>query len=139
MTEPTPASEVRPGPADGTSGALVLVVDDEDAVRRLVRIILDRGGFRVITAGHPRDALELAKKHADEIDLILTDVVMPSMSGSEFAAEVRQYCSAGVIYMSGYTDNAELGPGPGGGDAVLIEKPFSADQLLEAVRRALGE
>jgi two-component system cell cycle sensor histidine kinase/response regulator CckA len=114
----------------------VLVAEDEAAVRESVRRILERAGYRVIEARHGADALLLWRERKDEISLVLTDVVMPEMRGSELAATMRETApDTKVIYMSGYASEAARAmvvPGD-----VLIEKPFDVDTLLRVVRETL--
>ncbi len=117
---------------------MILLVEDEDAVRRLVRLILTREGYQVIEAGHPERALELVEDHADEIDLVLTDVIMPGMSGRELADRVREVRPVSVVYMSGYTNDALADRGTLSGSTHLLQKPFTAAQLTNAVETALG-
>ena len=114
----------------------VLVAEDEGAVRESVRRILERAGYAVIEARHGADALLLWRERKDEIALVLTDLVMPEMRGSELAARIREASpDTKVIYMSGYaSESARATVKPGD---VLVEKPFEADALLRVVREAL--
>jgi DNA-binding NtrC family response regulator len=92
----------------------------------------------VFEAGDPGDALEIATGYADRIDLLLTDVVMPRMSGPVLAkllTDVRP--DTKVLFMSGYTDNAVVHHNVIQADQAYIQKPFSPDDLARAVRRAL--
>ncbi len=118
---------VRP-PAGGET---ILVVEDEDAVRRLTCRILSRQGYRVLEAPDGKHALSTWDRHGAEIDLLLTDVVMPGMSGKELAEEI----GIEPVFMSGYTDDVVLRHGVEG--LRLVEKPFDAETLLSAVRSAL--
>jgi two-component system, cell cycle sensor histidine kinase and response regulator CckA len=116
----------------------VLVAEDEAAVRESVRRILERAGYTVIEARHGADALLLWRERKDEIALVLTDLVMPEMRGSELAASIRETSpDARVIYMSGYA-SAPARASVQAGD-VLIEKPFEADTLLRVVRENLDD
>ena len=114
----------------------VLVAEDEGAVRESVRRILERAGYTVIEARHGADALLLWRERKDEIALVLTDLVMPEMRGSELAAQIRETSpDTKVIYMSGYaSESARATVKPGD---VLVEKPFEAESLLRVVREAL--
>jgi signal transduction histidine kinase/ActR/RegA family two-component response regulator len=114
----------------------VLVAEDEAAVRASVRRILERAGYTVIEARHGADALLLWRERRDEIALVLTDLVMPEMRGSELAASVRaQAPDAKILYMSGYaSESAGSTVSPG---EMLVEKPFDAETLLRAVRASL--
>jgi signal transduction histidine kinase len=116
----------------------ILVVEDEDALREVTRRILTKGGYHVLTAASGAEALELASDHGGDIALLLTDLMMPGLLGKDVAERVRLTRPATVVlYMSGYAQGAlgttqSLDPAVG-----LIEKPFSAAVLLEAVRQAL--
>jgi len=117
----------------------ILLVEDEEAVRRLTRIFLEQRGYRVLEATNGAEALEVAAGHAGPIHLLLTDMVMPGMRGHELAEKL---CSSRarmkVLYVSGYSDgsiaeNGELGPG-----TAFLEKPFSSDALARKVRQVLN-
>jgi two-component system, cell cycle sensor histidine kinase and response regulator CckA len=114
--------------------ATVLVVEDQADVRRLLVRILETGGYRVITAGDGAEALETARGLQVPPDIVLTDVVMPGMSGSELVTELREFWTSGsvprVLYMSGYTDGALADQGMLADGAQLIRKPFARDELL---------
>jgi PAS domain S-box-containing protein len=126
----THAAELRHG------SETVLVAEDEAAVRESVRRILERAGYTVIEARHGADALLLWRERRDEIALVLTDLVMPEMRGSELAAALRETApETRIVYMSGYaSDSARATMSP---DDVLLAKPFDADTLLRIVRDAL--
>jgi PAS domain S-box-containing protein len=128
------------GPADRAfgNGERILVVEDEDAVRDIVSRILVKGGYQVHAAADPQQALKLCLDESLPIDALLTDVIMPGMSGTQLAAELRHNRpDLPVLFMSGYTN----GPTPGGyelpSDAPLIRKPFETDTLLSGLRRLL--
>lgn len=120
------------------SGRTILLAEDEIAVRNLVRRVLEREGFRVLEAENGRVAVDLAGSYPDEIDLFLTDVVMPELSGPRAAARiVAQRPGTAVLFMSGYaegeiSESGELQPG-----IRLLEKPFSPSTLLQWVRESL--
>jgi PAS domain S-box-containing protein len=116
----------------------ILLVEDSDAVRNLARQILRQLGYAVMTARDGREALELAANDPSRIDLLLTDVVMPHMSGRELAEAVRTRRPAiKVLYMSGYTDDVILQKGLREPGASLMEKPFTMATLAERVRQQL--
>ncbi len=114
----------------------IVVVDDEPALRDLVRVVLARHGYVAVSLGSGKRALAHLAQH--RADLVITDVIMPEMGGAELARAIaQQWPEIPVIYMSGYTENAivhrgELDPG-----VVLIDKPFTPRQLLQAVRHRL--
>jgi two-component system, cell cycle sensor histidine kinase and response regulator CckA len=112
-------------------GETILLVEDDPQVRKAVRLVLERAGYRVVECATPADALE----RCDGIDLLLTDVVMPKMNGRELAEAVRQRRPATrVLYMSGYTDDSVIRAGEG---VELVQKPIEAGVLLTALRRIL--
>ena len=112
----------------------VLVVEDEEAVRALTCRLLEGEGFEVIEARNGREALSLALAHAGDLDLVLTDVVMPEMGGVALAEQLAANgVGAKIVYFSGYTDSAdvlELG-------LAFLAKPFSAEALLRTVKAVL--
>jgi signal transduction histidine kinase/CheY-like chemotaxis protein len=131
---PRPARAEMPTHATTRPGT-ILVVEDEDALRRLVVRLLERAGYQVVAARNGVDALRHAALTTDRIELVLTDVVMREMGGAELAAAIREARpDLPILFMSGYT-NAEVAVGPGAlpADAVFIQKPFSTSELLERV------
>jgi CheY-like chemotaxis protein len=117
----------------------VLIVEDEYAVRYLACRVLRGNGFRVLEAGSPAAALRLAREQARSVDLLVTDVVMPGLSGPELAERlVAAWPDLKVLYITGYAEEAiqRRGALPAGG--ALLEKPFTAQQLAERVRLALA-
>jgi PAS domain S-box-containing protein len=118
--------------------ATVLVVEDEPAVLRVERRMLERFDYRVLAAATPGEALALAARHTGEIDLLLTDVVMPEMNGRELAERLRaRLPNLRCLYMSGYTADVIAHQGVVAPDVQFVQKPFSAEQLARAVRAAL--
>ena len=115
----------------------VLLVEDEPAVRTLVAKVLQAKGYDVVQALHGLEALQKIQTMVEPPDLILTDVVMPQMSGLEMIQQVRQqHPGVRVLYMSGYSDHPALRQDMPTGTAFL-QKPFNADGLTRAVRQAL--
>jgi two-component system, cell cycle sensor histidine kinase and response regulator CckA len=115
----------------------VLVVEDEGAVRRLTCQILRQRGYTVLEAGRSADALTVAEKHAGRIDLLITDIVMPSMNGIELARELGQARPGiKVMFVSGYSEEmlGEYGELP---EVVLLRKPFGPEELLRQTRNVL--
>jgi PAS domain S-box-containing protein len=116
----------------------VLVAEDEDGVRELLRKVLTEFGYTVLTARHGRDALMVVGERAGRIDLLVTDVVMPEMSGRELAETLRDHRpDLKVLFISGYTDDEVLQRGISGRDAAFVRKPFSAEELVRRVRGLL--
>ena len=120
-----PAAEPEQVTRDGT-GATVLLVEDEGAVRELSRRILESAGFACIEAADGDEALRAFEAHGAAIDVVLTDVVMPGMSGPELVERLGA-AAPPAVYMSGYAHQRLPG---------LVEKPFSADELVAAVLAA---
>jgi len=132
------AMEPASSPAPASGSETVLVVEDEPGVRALVRRMLERSGYYVLEAEQPDEVAPLCQKHAGRIDLLLTDVVMPGASGRELAERVSAlHPEIGVLYMSGYTDDAIVRHGVLAADMPFIEKPFTADNLARKVREVL--
>ncbi len=116
----------------------VLVADDEPLVRRLVRRVLVRGGYEVLEASSGAEALLLCEAEIEPIDILVTDVVMPEMSGRELAERflvIRPETK--VIYMSAYTEPELLKNLPLGPEAVFLPKAFTPKSLLSRVRSVL--
>jgi CheY-like chemotaxis protein len=128
---PSRSTAGEDGNGAAANGETILVVEDEAAVRRLTCRILKREGYRVLEAADGPRALVTWDQHSGEIDLLLTDVVMPGMSGKELAERL----GIEPVFMSGYTDDVMLRHGVEG--LRLVQKPFDAETLLGAVRSAL--
>jgi CheY-like chemotaxis protein len=118
----------------------ILLAEDEKDVREVAREFLELSGYTVIEAKDGAEAIELAAKHLGEIDLLLTDMVMPGMSGRELSARLTAMrAGLRVIYMSGYTEYAALRHGDVGPDRIMLQKPFTRAVLVHTVRKVLGE
>ncbi len=116
----------------------VLVVEDMEVVRSLVRKILERKGYEVVTANSGADALASVSALTRPVDLVLTDMVMPGMSGRDLCQELHVlYPELRVIYMSGHTQDAALHHEAETGQVDFLQKPFSVDTLVETVRQVL--
>jgi PAS domain S-box-containing protein len=116
----------------------VLVVDDEDALREVTRRILTRNGYTVITASSSAEAIEIAASYPRDIDLLLTDVIMPIMQGPTVANKVRQLRpDIRVLFISGYAQPVLEVGAVLGTEFELVEKPFNQVTLLEHVRKVL--
>ena len=129
---PAPATRVRETPTQIRGDETILVVEDEDGVRNLVKRVLDGQGYRVLIARTASEALRLCQDAA--IDLVLTDVIMPGMGGLALADRVRVIRpGARVLFMSGYTaEETAVAAGP-----ALLAKPFAPGDLVVRVREAL--
>ncbi|MBI4871903.1 MAG: PAS domain-containing protein [Candidatus Riflebacteria bacterium] len=133
-------AEQAPGVGISTCGRgeTILLVEDEDTVRRLLRRVLERDGYRVLEASNGGEALLLAEQSVDRIDLLLTDVIMPGMSGPVLARRLVQVLTGlKVVYTSGYTNDALEHHGLSGPSITLIQKPFETPGLLATVREVL--
>jgi two-component system, cell cycle sensor histidine kinase and response regulator CckA len=118
----------------------VLLAEDEEVVRTLAREVLETYGYRVVEAANGGAALLICERHREPIHLLITDVVMPEMSGRELADRLAPLRSEmKVLYMSGYTDNAIVHQGVLDEGANFIQKPFAPGQLARKVREVLDE
>ena len=125
-------------PSEGAGPATILVVEDEEAVRRLTCRILSSQGYSVVEASDGQSALRAWEQSGNKVDLLLTDVVMPGMSGKELAERLAHYQPDLVpVFMSGYADDVVPRHGINGEIPNLVQKPFGAETLLSAVRGAL--
>lgn len=122
--------------ADGERSR-VLLVEDEEPVRSLTTLILERAGYDVMAAATGEEALEIFETATEPIDLVLTDIVMPGMSGPEMLVRMTRLRAVPGLLISGYPDHGEIA-GPGA-SMRLIPKPFTADELTRAVRETLEE
>jgi len=138
-TETAPVEVPEPLPADSLRGdEMVLVVEDEEPLRRLARRILESRGYRVLDAGNGVDAIRVLAQSQDRVDLIVTDVVMPGMGGRELVERILPvYPWIRVLFMSGYTEDTILAHRVAQSGITVLEKPFTPDTLAREVRRAL--
>jgi PAS domain S-box-containing protein len=139
MHETAHAVEPHPAPRDILSGTeTVLVVEDEEGVRALARRVLEMRGYTVLEAGHGGEALLLGERRQEPIHLLLTDVVMPRMSGHELANRLAAlHPEIKVLYLSGYTDQVIVRHGVLEPGVFLLQKPFSPQALAHKVREVL--
>lgn len=127
---------VPPRSTDGTE--TVLLVDDNLALRSVAARILEQAGYRVLTASGSNHALDIARDCQERIDVLLTDVVMPGMSGTELAPKLReQRPNLVVLYMSGYTDDRAERVAAAIPEGHFVQKPFTPRMLLDRLRSVL--
>ncbi|HWZ88911.1 MAG TPA: ATP-binding protein, partial [Polyangiaceae bacterium] len=135
---PPPRVSVRPEKKSAPETETILLVEDEAQVRKLIRGVLSSAGYRVLDAGDPLQALRLSEDFNGEIQLLVTDVVMPTMNGRELAELLkRTRQQTKVLYLSGYTDDAIAHHGVLDPSIVLLQKPVTPDALLLRVREVL--
>jgi CheY-like chemotaxis protein len=127
--------------SSGLAGSeTILVAEDEEVVRELVCEVLTEHGYRVRCAKDGEDAWEQVSARPTEFDLVLTDVVMPRMSGGELARLIgRERPDLPMLFMSGYTGDELVKHGMREASTRLLEKPYTPEKLLQAVRRSLEE
>ncbi|PYO11612.1 MAG: hypothetical protein DMD75_10335 [Candidatus Rokuibacteriota bacterium] len=136
--EDTRAELAPEGGGESRGSETILLVEDQGDVRELTREILEMAGYTVLEAARGDEALRLCRDSAKPIDLLLTDVVMPQMSGPELARHVVELRpSTKVVYMSGYTDDALGHHGVLDPEIVLLPKPFTPESLMQHLRLAL--
>jgi nitrogen-specific signal transduction histidine kinase/ActR/RegA family two-component response regulator len=136
VAESVLGSEVRGRPVTGSE--TILLVEDEGAVRALATKVLQDLGYKVLASGSPEDSFQIGERHTGPIDLLLTDVVLPGMSGREVAEHlVRLRPTLKVLYMSGYTDYAVARHGVLEPGTAFLQKPFTPANLARKVREVL--
>jgi two-component system cell cycle sensor histidine kinase/response regulator CckA len=135
-----PRARTSAEPKGGLDGdETVLVAEDDEAVRLLTQVALERHGYSVLAASGGAEALEIARQHAGPIDLLLTDMLMPGLTGPALALQMTALLPAiKVLFMSGYAQSAMPGSGDLPGLAVFLEKPFTAEALARKVRQVLS-
>jgi hypothetical protein len=138
--QPKPKEVVEAPPVEPISQLeTILVVEDEAGIRALVRKILRRQGYDVLEASNGDEALAICREHAGQIDLLITDVIMPEVGGRELVDrfhEMRR--DAKVLYVSGYTDDATIYSGKFPPGTAFLQKPFTLGALLDKVKDVLG-
>ncbi len=134
------ADAARPAGQCPDGDETILVCDDDETVLDSFAMLLETAGYTVIRAQGGAEALQLASSHTGTISLLLTDVIMPGMNGSDLAGELtRQRPELKVLYMSGYASDVLKVDGPGGGGVEFIEKPSVDDALFWKVREVLDK
>jgi CheY-like chemotaxis protein len=118
----------------------ILLAEDETPLRKLTALTLERLGYTVYKAENGEEALKLAAEHGDVIDLLVTDVVMPGMSGRELADALHaQRPELRVLYLSGYTDDAVVRNGVRQAEVSFLQKPFRLNALAVKLRETLDQ
>ena len=131
--------QASPGESNGLAGSeTVLVVEDEEAILGLAKTVLERHGYRVLAAGSPVDALDLANNYPGPIHVLVTDVVMPGMNGKDLNDKLKEF-KPGLkcVFMSGYTANAIAHHGILDEGIHFLQKPFSVKTIAEKIREVL--
>jgi signal transduction histidine kinase/CheY-like chemotaxis protein len=136
--KPTPAASSVDASPKGRE--TVLVVEDQDGIRDIVRESLRRNGYKVLIANDGDEALQMASAYPDPIHLLITDLVMPNIGGRELAQRLTpQRPTMKVLFMSGYSEQSALEIEATSQSATVLQKPFSLDALARNVRRVLDE
>jgi CheY-like chemotaxis protein len=143
MQEANAAGTVSPKVAgmdgDGGMKRTILLVEDEEMVRRLMCEVLERQGYTVLSCSTPKEGIELSQLHRGEIDLLLTDVVMPGMNGCDMANRILEIIpELRVVFMSGYTEHALSRDGEVDAQVEYLQKPFTLQTLTRKLARVLG-
>src|SRR5262249_16964587 len=130
---------LRPQMTAPQGSETILLVEDEDGVRELIDEVLTARGYHVLAASRGMEALQIAEFIEEDIDLLVTDVVIPQMSGREVVMRLAPgRPNMRVLYLSGYTDDLILQHGALEPGAAFLQKPFSATDLARKVREALS-
>lgn len=138
MVAPAPPMPARPAARDLSGAGRILFVEDEDAVRSVAAKLLRARGYEVIEAASGEEALDLAEAHAGEIDLMISDVVMPGMQGPELLRAARDYLAgAPVMFISGYAEAEFSNLLEGEANVSFLAKPIDIKTLAERVKQAL--
>jgi PAS domain S-box-containing protein len=133
LTEQAPARETKHG------SETILLVEDEPTILRMTEMMLERLGYKVLSADRPGKAMSLAREYSGRIDLLMTDVVMPGMNGRDLAANLLSiYPDIKCLFMSGYTANVIAHHGVLEEGVQFIQKPFSLKDLSEKLRETLA-
>ncbi len=138
VSKSSTSSNVEAGSGLRTGSGTVLVVEDETGIRSLLRIALEQSGYHVLEAGTGPEALRIAEEYEGTIDVLLTDVIMPEMSGRTLAEQLGpQRPELHVIFMSGYTDDEIVSHGVLDPGVAFIQKPFSPSEITSRIATIL--
>ena len=134
--QPEGIKETRPSEKAGT----VLLAEDDESLRRIISQVLASSGYTVLEAENGQEALEHAKRHRENIDAVVTDIVMPHMGGLELARKLEHLCpQARMVYMSGYNENMEFVNECTGNGAVFLPKPFPLRELVQKLSQLIRD
>jgi len=137
---PTISRSMPAAPTVSPGDETILLVEDEQAVRQFARVALEVHGYKVLEAANGPRALELIDSHPAEIDILVTDVVMPEMSGGKLAATLRtRFPQLKVLFISGYNEDALVRRDPSDLTDRLLQKPFTSQSLATNVRALLDQ
>jgi CheY-like chemotaxis protein len=137
------SEELAPASSAGTDAQqrgfeTILVVEDEELVRRMIRRVLERYGYRILEAREGAEALAIAQRYEGDLDLVLTDLVMPRMGGIELAARLREERpEIRLLFMSGHAYRAGWAAADLPAGAAFLEKPFGPGEVTRKVREVL--
>ena len=124
-------------PTQSTKGIKILLAEDEELLRELATTILKQAGYEVLTASSPHELRSLVSEYQEEVDLLLTDVVMPGVSGQELVHLARaRWPRVRVLYMSGYSNDEIRIAEP---DAEFLQKPFTPSELMAKIQETLSK
>lgn len=140
LAAPEPLSKIKTPAAAARGTETVLLVEDQDGIRDLVREFLEKKGYTVLHAGDGSEALQMTREYKNSIHLLLTDVVMPNVGGQELAkrlTQVRPHMK--VLFMSGYPDHGTWSSELVDASAEVLQKPFPLDTLNRKIRSLLDE
>jgi two-component system cell cycle sensor histidine kinase/response regulator CckA len=116
----------------------ILLIEDDEAIRKLARLVLQSRGYQVLEARHGEEALAIGQTHPGPIDLVVTDMLMPHMGGRQVAQQLRlNRPNLRVLFMSGYAEDVALGGEAQASMEAFISKPFTALALASKVRQVL--
>ncbi len=140
-SETTPGASVTPAEKEAPRACrTILLVEDEGFVRQGTREILLSAGYRVLEAGNAAEAMRAFRRHREDVQLLLTDVVMPGRNGRDLAHDLRAISpKLRTIFISGYPENVATQNGPQPGGWFYLAKPFSGESLMQKVRQVLEE
>jgi DNA-binding NtrC family response regulator len=119
-------------------GEVILLVEDDEALRESISTYLNLHGYKALEASNGAEALSIANQHAQSIQVLITDMILPKMSGAEVAQEVAKVCPQAVtLFMSGYTDRELVDYDPASSTTGFLQKPFALQALLQKLREMI--